>query len=409
MKRFTKWFAALAAAAVLNTAAVRADDKPDTRKEDKKPDIDPKDVRVGPPPELAELRKAVEDAARKGENVEEIRKQLDALEKALAGKAWVKPKLVAEPPPPVADPPRFPRPQPMPLPPQFNVDPKQAEMLQKVQELMLKAALLRPDDAEGAEKLLKEARELMGKMPGGLLLPPPIFDVRPMAPRGAGSRLGILVEKVPDAVIERFNLPENRGVLAAEIVPGSPAEKAGIQANDVITEFAGKPVGIDPTEFVRTVRAMKPGEKVDLVYYRKGKKAEAKGIVLADLDNRRGGLDLPGAPFVPVPDLTALLPLGVPPARVPAAPPPPVPAAPGAKSKSVSVQVQNGAFTIDAEEDGAKFAIEGTVADNKPVPNKIKVTSGKRVVDAESVEKLPAEFRDSVQKILDSVKLKSAK
>ena len=39
-------------------------------------------------------------------------------------------------------------------------------------------------------------------------------------------------------MIERFNLPEGNGILAAEIVPDSPADKAGLKAGDVIVEFA---------------------------------------------------------------------------------------------------------------------------------------------------------------------------
>ena len=89
--------AAALAFAVSSSGLSRADDekapgeKP-AKVEEKKPAFDPKEVRVGAPPELAELRKAVEEAAKKGENVEEIRKQLEALEKVLAGKPWVKPK-----------------------------------------------------------------------------------------------------------------------------------------------------------------------------------------------------------------------------------------------------------------------------------------------------------------------------
>lgn len=409
MNSLSKILASLAAAAVFNTTSIRADDKPEqpkpaTKADDKKPEIDPKDVRVGPPPELAELRKAVEDAARKGENVEEIRKQLEALEKALAGKAWVKPKPVEEPParPPVAgNPGRLPPPIAFP-----NNRRDDAEMMQKVQELLLKAALLRGDDPAGAEKLLKEARELMGKAQGGLLIPPPLLDVRPVPIQGRGSRLGIKVENVPAAMAEKFNLPEGKGVLAAEIVPGSPAEKAGLQANDVIVEFAGKPVGNEPTEFVRTVQGMKPGEKVDIVYYRKGKKAEAKGVVLADLDNRRGGLDLPpGLELIPLPPPVAIPPLD------PASPLPlilPDGGKPG-KSRSVSVRIENGAATIDAEEDGVKFAITGTVAGEKLTVTKISVTKDKNTVDAESIEKLPAEFRDTAKSILDNVKVSSGK
>ena len=408
------------AVVVSGSGFARADDKkPEEKKtEDPKPGFDPKEVRVGPPPELSELRKAVEDAARKGENVDEIRKQLESLEKALAGKAWVKPKPVEEAPardfPPNFPPPGvrpFPMPQPVPLLGPGFFDPKAQEAMQKAQELMLKAALLRVEDPAKAEELMKQARELMGVRGGGLLLPPGVA-IRPAAPRGTG-RLGVRVEKVPAAVSDQLELPAGRGVMVAEVVAGSAAEKAGLKANDIIVELAGKPVGDDPTEFVRTVIGMKTGEKVDISYLRKGKKGEAKAVLLADLpDPRRGGLDiLPpdlGAelllPLEPLPVLP-LPQLGLP------QPPPQVDGLPPLipdfqKSKSVSVKVQNGSFTIDAEVDGVKFFMEGPVGDtNKAVPAKIEITDGAKKVEAATVEKLPADYRDRVQKILDGVKV----
>ena len=184
MMRHSRWLASFAAIAALNSA-VRADDKKDEpRKPEETKPADPKDVRVGPPPELAELRKAVEDAARKGENVEEIRKHLEALEKALAGKAWVKPKPVEEPPAPPRFNPRDGLPRPEAL---HGLDPRMPENLLKAQELMLKAALLRADDPAGAERLMKQARELLGANPGGLLIPPRI-DIRPLAASASASR-----------------------------------------------------------------------------------------------------------------------------------------------------------------------------------------------------------------------------
>jgi hypothetical protein len=306
MNRPARWLASIAAAAVLHTA-VFADDKKDEPKkaEDPKPALDPKDVRVGPPPELAELRKAVEEAARKGENVEEIRKRLEALETVLAGKAWTKPKPAEDPPmairPPAGE---FPRP---------GVD--VAERVEKAQRLILKAGQLRATDPAEAERLMKQARELLGANPNIFL---PRIDVMPL-PVPNRSRLGVRVEAVPDAVIERFNLPEDNGILAAEIVPDSPAEKAGLKAGDVITEFAGKKVGVDATAFVKVVTAMKPGDKVDIVYYRKGKKQEAKGVVLADVDNRRGGLE-PAIPNLQVFPVPAPVPAPLPPS-IPAPPP----------------------------------------------------------------------------------------
>lgn len=400
----------------------RADDKKEPKADDKKPSYDPKEVRVGAPPELAELRKAVEDAAKKGENVDEIRKQLEALEKALAGKAWVKPKPVEEPPAnPGFDPPARipgvrsqPFPNPLVLPALPGIDPRNQEAMQKAQELLLKAAVIRGEDPAKAEELMKQARELMGARPGGLVLPPPLVNGRREV-RGSGSRLGVRVEKVPAAIADQIDLPAGRGVLVAEVVPDSAAEKAGLKANDIITEFAGKPVGDDPTEFVRTVLTMKAGEKVDVIYFRKGKKGEAKAIPLADpVPDRRGGREVPmldDQPLLPFPVLPA------PGARIPgdlAFPIPaviepelPVPAVPGVqKSKSVSVRIENGKFAIDADEDGVKFVLEGRVGDGgKAVPTKIEIKDGSKKIDAESVEKLPAEYRDRVQKLLDSVKV----
>src|SRR5438552_5427813 len=102
-------------AAVLAGVGFADEPKPDGDKPAQKADEKKPEVMVGPPPELAALRKAVEDAARKGENVDEVRKQLDALEKALTGKAWAKPKPV-EPQPETAPPVR-PAPGIRPLPP----------------------------------------------------------------------------------------------------------------------------------------------------------------------------------------------------------------------------------------------------------------------------------------------------
>ena len=385
------------ASLAVGLSLARSDDKkPDDKKtEETKPKFDPKDVRIGPPPELAALRKAVEDAARKGENVDEIRKQLAALEKALSGKAWVRPKPVEEPkaelPKPglVPNPGFFPNPPlvfPPGLDPRFMTDRLVMENMQKAQELMLKAILIRGDDPAKAEALMKEARELMGA--GGLgrfgnfgmVLPP--VQVCP-----AGTRLGVKVERVALKAATDAKLPDGRGVLVAEVIPGTAAEKAGLKDGDILLEFAGQLVSDDPREFVRMVQKMKAGAKVDITYIRNGKKAEIKDVKLGNLPNPDrlgfGGfgapMDLPLNPFA-------------------------LPGIGDQKASSVSVRVQDGQFTIRATDDGVKFLMEGAVGDGKkPVPTKIEITDGKKKIEAESMDKVPAEYRDRVQKILDSV------
>jgi hypothetical protein len=66
----------------------------------------PKAGAPGPtPPELAALREAVEMAAKKGENVEEVAKELGLIEKAVTGREYERPK--PPPPPKPPEPPPF--------------------------------------------------------------------------------------------------------------------------------------------------------------------------------------------------------------------------------------------------------------------------------------------------------------
>jgi len=387
--RRTATFAAAALGVACVTGGGFARPADDKKTEEKKPAFDAKDVRVGPPPELAALRAAVEEAARKGENVDEVRKQLDALEKALAGKAWVKPKPVEEPPPaPVPQPrPELPRRvPPVEFPGGLGVLQPDLEGIARAQELLLKAAELAADDPlanrEKIDALRRAAQDLMTRALGGrgLFLP----DGRLPA---ANGRLGLRVEKVPAALAEQLDLPAGRGVLIAEVIRGMTGEKVGFQANDVVLEFAGRPVTDDPTAFVRTVMAAKAGEKADVVVLRKGKKETIKAVELppvsaAPAEGRRAIAAVPG--------------LEVGPRR---------PRDDGAATKSVGVRVRDGAFTITAEEDGVKVVVEGKAGGPTPVPSRIEVTEGRKTIEAESVEKLPAEYRERVRKILDGVKV----
>jgi S1-C subfamily serine protease len=59
------------------------------------------------------------------------------------------------------------------------------------------------------------------------------------------SSIGVAGQNVPlHPRVARFHkLPFNRGVLVSEIEPGSPAAVAGLQKNDTIVGFKGKPIG----------------------------------------------------------------------------------------------------------------------------------------------------------------------
>jgi membrane-associated protease RseP (regulator of RpoE activity) len=56
------------------------------------------------------------------------------------------------------------------------------------------------------------------------------------------SRLGIVVMGLTRDLRQYFNVPRDRGVLVAHVMPHSSAAHAGIRAGDVVIEIAGQPV-----------------------------------------------------------------------------------------------------------------------------------------------------------------------
>ena len=63
------------------------------------------------------------------------------------------------------------------------------------------------------------------------------------------------------------------GILVVMVLDNSPAEKAGLMANDVITKLDGKKVE-ELGEFVKSICEFEPGAKVKLTIERGGKEME---------------------------------------------------------------------------------------------------------------------------------------
>ncbi len=89
--------------------------------------------------------------------------------------------------------------------------------------------------------------------------------------------LGIVMhpEKITPELAEVFGLKDNKGVLITEVMPDSPADKAGLKRRDIIVEMDGEAVE-DWQSFRNIVAMLEPGKKVTLNVFRDGKKKEIK-------------------------------------------------------------------------------------------------------------------------------------
>ena len=83
------------------------------------------------------------------------------------------------------------------------------------------------------------------------------------------GRLGVTVQEVNAALAESFGLDRPRGALVADVEKGSPAERAGLQAGDVITAMDGRAVERS-SDLPLAVAQTAPGSKAKLEVWRKG-------------------------------------------------------------------------------------------------------------------------------------------
>ncbi len=100
--------------------------------------------------------------------------------------------------------------------------------------------------------------------------------------RVSRGRIGVQIAPVTKEVAESIGLGKVQGVLVRGVEEGSPAEKAGIEAGDIITRFDGKTVE-KPADLPRAVGNTKPGSKVALTVFRRGATKDMT-VVVAEIE-----------------------------------------------------------------------------------------------------------------------------
>jgi len=94
--------------------------------------------------------------------------------------------------------------------------------------------------------------------------------------------LGVRIQDVTKEIAEVENLDKPRGALVASVAEGSPSEKAGVKAGDIILEFDGKKIQ-EMKQLPAIVAKTKVGKKVNVKIWRNKKEIE-KTIVLGRLE-----------------------------------------------------------------------------------------------------------------------------
>src|SRR3954466_3541831 len=89
--------------------------------------------------------------------------------------------------------------------------------------------------------------------------------------RVARGRIGVQIQEVTRDLATSFGLDRARGALVNSVEKGSPADKAGVEATDIILAFDGKQVE-SSSDLPRLVGSTRPGSQASMEVYRKGTK-----------------------------------------------------------------------------------------------------------------------------------------
>lgn len=82
--------------------------------------------------------------------------------------------------------------------------------------------------------------------------------------------LGVTIQDIDENTAKALGLAQNTGALIGSVVPGDPADNAGMKAGDIVVKVGDKPIK-NSSELLRSIADNKPGTTVQLEVLRNGK------------------------------------------------------------------------------------------------------------------------------------------
>ncbi|MFV0679664.1 DegQ family serine endoprotease [Ottowia sp.] len=96
------------------------------------------------------------------------------------------------------------------------------------------------------------------------------------------GRIGVQIAEVTREVAESIGLGKAQGALVRNVEAGAPADKAGVEAGDIITRFDGHAID-KASDLPRLVGGTKPGTRSVVTVFRRGKNRDLS-ITIAELE-----------------------------------------------------------------------------------------------------------------------------
>ncbi|HEY1288184.1 MAG TPA: DegQ family serine endoprotease [Burkholderiales bacterium] len=103
--------------------------------------------------------------------------------------------------------------------------------------------------------------------------------------RVARGRIGVVIQEVSRDLATSFGLDRARGALVNSVEKGSPADKAGVEATDIIVSYDGKQVE-SSSDLPRLVGSTRPGQQASLEVWRKGQ-TKKLSVTVGELQEER--------------------------------------------------------------------------------------------------------------------------
>ena len=134
--------------------------------------------------------------------------------------------------------------------------------------------------------------------PGTMLVQPEDFsdldldDLKVVVGGEGSSWLGVEVQEVSTEKAKELKLPAERGALLGKIIPDSPAAKAGLKENDVVTEINGQRIE-GAAQFRRMIREIPAGRTAQITVWREGR-SQTLSVTLGEAEQASRAFKIEG-------------------------------------------------------------------------------------------------------------------